>query len=431
MAANRWAPAELTDKIVRGLPAPAAGNKLKFDSEVKGFGCRVTAAGARSFILNYRVKGGPKAGTKRRHTIGSFPDWSTVAGRNEAKRLKRLIDQGHDPVGEREHDRQAPAVKDLCDRYLAEHVDIHNKPRTRAENRRMVEQIIKPRLGHLKVQAVDHDDIASLHRELKRTPRQANHVVAVLSKMFNLAEKWKDESGTKLRQLNSNPCRHLQRYPEHDRERFLEADELARVGAALVEMEAEGLIRPEIAACIKFLALVGCRLSEAVGLTWDVIDAAKGVWRLPDAKAGARTVPLAAPALVLLASLGGSEGAVFVSTKGKAVTANMVERAWIGDKAQPKRRKKARPGIRDRAGISDVRLHDLRHTTGTYAGNSGLNAFMVRDLLGHKTLTMAGKYVSRKVDPLRAAADAVSSQIDAAMKRPSPEVVQLPKAGGR
>jgi integrase len=106
----------------------------------------------------------------------------------------------------------------------------------------------------------------------------------------------------------------------------------------------------------------------------------------------------------------------------------VIERAWIGEKAQPKHRKAARPGIRDRAGIPDVRIHDLRHTMGTYAGGAGLNAFMVRDLLGHATLTMAGRYVSRNADPMRQAADVVSGQIAAALEGRVAEVVPL-KAG--
>jgi integrase len=131
----------------------------------------------------------------------------------------------------------------------------------------------------------------------------------------------------------------------------------------------------------------------------------------------------------LLAQLPRSGDRVFASAEGEPVTANVIERAWIGEKAQPKHRKAARPGIRDRAGIPDVRIHDLRHTMGTYAGGAGLNAFMVRDLLGHKTMSMAGRYVSRNADPLRAAADAVSGQIAAAMEGKPAEVVSI--KGGR
>jgi integrase len=295
----------------------------------------------------------------------------------------------------------------------------------------MVEQIIKPKLGRLKVEAVEYEDVARLHRQLKDTPRQANHVVAVLSKMFNLAERWKDDSGKELRPLNSNPCRHIKRYPETERDRYLLPEELERVGAALREMETEGSLRPEIAACIRFLALTGCRLSEAVGLTWSAIDFRTGTWTLPDAKAGGRPVMLGAPALALLATLNRTTDRVFVSGAGKPITANMVEHAWSGEKAHPKSRRNARPGIRDRAGVADVRIHDWRHTTGSYAGAAGLNAFLVRDLLGHRTMAMTGRYVSKHVAPLRAAADAVSRQIAAAMERPPAEVVEMPKSERR
>jgi integrase len=421
MDANPYGPARLTDKLVREMPAPAQGNKIKYDTEVAGFGARITAAGTVAFILNYRVKSGPKAGTERRHTIGAFDDWLTVPARTEAKRLKRLVDQGGDPVGEAKADREAPTMTALCDRYLAEHVEQHNRPRTRKENRRIVERIIKPKLGRLKVEAVEYDDIAKLHRDLKATPRQANLALALLSKMFNLAERWRDESGKKLRPLNSNPCKHIKRYPENERDRFLDADELERAGAALRQMEIEGKVKPEIAACIRFLVFTGLRLSEAVEATWDKVNLKAGTFRLPDTKNGKpRYLPLGAPALLLLASLPPNGERVFGSTTGA-----MVEKAWSGEKPRPARRQKGKPGIRDLAGIPDVRVHDLRHTTGTYAGASGYNAFMVRDLLGHKTLAMTGRYVSKHVDPLRIAADDVSGQIAAALEGDSADVIKI------
>jgi site-specific recombinase XerD len=409
----------LTDKLVRSLEPPASGNRVTYDVEVKGLGARVTAAGARAFVVNYRA-----GGRERRYTIGDCADWSTVAARNEARRLKREIDQGRDPMAQRHRERAVPTVAVLCDRYLAEHVDLHNKARTRAECRRIVERMIKPRLGRLKVEALDREDVMRLHRELKQTPRQANHVIAILSKMLNLAEVWR------LRPDGTNPCRHVRRYPESQRERFLNADELARVGAVLRQMESEGAIRPEIAACIRFLALVGCRLNEAVGLTWDAIDAKAGVWRLTDAKTGARIVPLGAPALALLTALPRSGERVFATPTGRPITDDAVADAWGGRKAGPKLRT-ARLGIRDRAGVSDARLHDLRHGYGTFAGHGGYNAYVVRDLMGHRSLTMTGRYVSRHVDPLRQAADVVSGQIAAAMEGQPAEVVEMPKSGRR
>jgi len=109
---------KLTDKLVREQPSPAIGNRIVYDAEVKGFGIRITAAGARSFILNYRVNG-----RERRHTIGQFPAWSVRTAREEASSLKRDIDRGRDPVGEREKARSAPSVSELAARYIAEHAE--------------------------------------------------------------------------------------------------------------------------------------------------------------------------------------------------------------------------------------------------------------------------------------------------------------------
>jgi integrase len=435
-AAKSTTAKRLTKTVVEALPLPPEGSPAvtTWDRDLKGFAVRVSDRGTRSYFVHGRLPNGRQVKT----TIGRHGPVTCDQARTRAKALLGQVSSGDDPAAEKRQGRQAererraaPDMVALCDRYLAEHVDVHNKPRTRAENRRMVEQIIKPRIGRLKVEAVDHDDVARLHRQLKDTPRQANHVAAVISKMMNLAEIWRDESGKKLRPLNSNPCRHLQRYPETERTRYPLPDELERIGAAMRDMEAESALRSEIATCIRFLAFVGCRLSEAVELDLADVDFRTGAWTLPDAKAGARVVMLGAPALALLASLGRTSGRAFVSEAGRPITTHMVERAWIGDKAQPKHRKAGRPGIRDRAGVPDLRIHDLRHGVGTYAGAAGLNAFMVRDLLGHKTMAMTGRYVSKHVDPLRTAADAVSGQIDAAMKRPPAEVVDLPKAGRR
>ena len=149
---------KLTDKLVRELAPPANGNRIVYDAEVKGFGVRITAAGARSFILNYRING-----RERRHTIGQFPAWSVRTAREEAASLKRDIDRGRDPVGEREEARSAPTVSELAERYIAEHAEAKKKPRSVEEDRRNIRLHVLPALGKLKVAAVTRDDIARLH----------------------------------------------------------------------------------------------------------------------------------------------------------------------------------------------------------------------------------------------------------------------------
>ena len=126
---------KLTDKVVKALPTPAKGNRITYDADVKGFGVRVTAAGGRAFVLNYRRKGD---GLERRWTIGGFPDWTTGAARDEAKRLKRVIDAGGDPVGENRDVRGAPTVNDLCQRFADEYSRASERPRRVITKRRCV-----------------------------------------------------------------------------------------------------------------------------------------------------------------------------------------------------------------------------------------------------------------------------------------------------
>ena len=176
---------------------------------------RITSSGAMSFILNYRANG-----RARRLTIGSYPDWSVQAAREEARDLRRKVDRGGDPMGDRHEARAAPTVAELAQRYLEEHAQ-RKRESSRLNDRLLLEKHILPRLGAVKVQNLQHRDIEALHRALCAHPYQANRVVALLSKMLSLAVKWGMRS--------DNPAKGIERYPEEKRERFLSPDELQRL----------------------------------------------------------------------------------------------------------------------------------------------------------------------------------------------------------
>src|SRR5215471_1943681 len=109
----------LTDSIVKNVPSPATGNRIDYDDTIKGFGVRVTAAGARAFVLNYRTR----SGRERRYTIVRFPEWSTGAARTEAKKLRLdIAANGADPVGNIQAEKAEPTMQDLVDRYVSEHL---------------------------------------------------------------------------------------------------------------------------------------------------------------------------------------------------------------------------------------------------------------------------------------------------------------------
>ena len=178
---------KLNTRGVEKLPAPKTGNRIFYDSQVKGFGCRVTSAGVKSFVLNYRTR----SGRERRYTIGPVSEWTVTAARNEAKELKKQIERGGDPLGSIRTDREAPTVGDLCQRFGEEHL-LKKRPSTQRLYRDIIDKMILPKLRHLKVAEVTFADVDALHRKITKggAPYHANRALAVLCKMFNLAIRW-------------------------------------------------------------------------------------------------------------------------------------------------------------------------------------------------------------------------------------------------
>jgi integrase len=234
---------------------------------------------------------------------------------------------------------------------------------------------------------------------MSATPYEANRALAYLSKMLSLA-------ATEWELRGDNPALGIKRFPERARERFYNDDELARIGTALAAVERDRTKPPGFVLLIRLLATTGMRLGEALALRWDDVDLVARAIRLADAKAGARIVHLGTSAVAFLDAVPDDErtGAVVQGHQpGKSLPFGTAQHAWAR--------------LRMRAGIPDGRLHDLRHTAGTFAALTGANAFAVRDLLGHRTLAMTGRYVERAADMVRTTADAVSARVAAALGR--------------
>ena len=197
----------LTDTTIRGFDAPAKGNKLYFDHTVSGLALRVTAAGSRSFVLQYRTV----AGRERRITIGDIGTWSAASARERAKELKREVDGGSDPLKKIEVERAAPTVGDLAARYIEEHLP-KKRERSRIEDERLM-HFITGAFGREKVDAVTEDMVRALHRRVTKENGsfRANRVLALLSSMMTLAK----------RRASSNPCVGVERNPEPKRNRYL------------------------------------------------------------------------------------------------------------------------------------------------------------------------------------------------------------------
>ena len=207
---------KLTAKYVNDRPPPERGQKIYFDTEIKGFGVRVLASGVKSFIVDYWANG-----RQRRDTIGQYGVWTYARARERAGELRREIDGGGDPLDAREKHRTAPTVADLCQRYIDEHLP-EKRATSQREDLRCIDKDIRPRLGKRKVAEVHHADIKALHRAItKRAPVQANRTVALLSKMFSLTLAPKEGENEPWRTpVQGNPCAGIKRNQEQGRKHY-------------------------------------------------------------------------------------------------------------------------------------------------------------------------------------------------------------------
>ena len=385
---------KLTKRTVEAIQPVAKKDVVVWDSELPGFGVRVKPSGVRSYIVQYRNE----HGRSRRGTIGRHGKLTLDQARKQAKQLFASVMAGSDPVSEKRTSREAPHMNDLLDRFIRDHVNVHNKPGTQELYKLIIRKHIRPALGKTKVAAVTRQDIGNLHRKMFKTPRQANLVLSVLSKMFNLAEVWG------MRPDGSNPTRLIKRYPENRRERFCSDEELGRLWAALDRAGHEQTEKPVVIAAVILLMLTGCRLSEIIGLRWDDVNFKGCRLNIREAKAGGRWQTVGSGTMAFLADLPRHEASPWVlphyTDASKHLPDYILKKKW--------RR------IRKMAGLEDVRLHDLRHTVGTYAGQTGANSFLIRDKLGHKTIAMTNQYVNYSHDPQKQLSDSVEARILAA-----------------
>ena len=326
----------------------------------------------------------------------------------EAKRLLGEIATGQDPASDRDKMKADKTLAVVLEQFMAEHVRTKRKETTAREYQRIAKLYIVPRLGRRSIGEIKRPEIAKLHHELASKPYQANRTLAVLSKFFNWAEKHG------LRPNGSNPCRHVDKYRESRRERFLSEAELARLGDALRAAEKERSSTPWAIAAIRLLTFTGARLSEILTLRWEYISDQHACLLLPDSKTGRKAVRLNAPAIELLQSLPRLENNPYVIC-GEKPGQHLVnlEKPW--------RR------IRNVAELKDVRLHDLRHSFASVAALGGQSLVVIGKMLGHSQPATTARYAHLADDPVKAASDAVGRHIAVAMGgRTSGEIVDLP-----
>jgi integrase len=394
--------ARLDNEFVRQLSAP----KTYWDNDAKatGFGVRLYPSGVRSFFLNYWLHG-----VEKRFTIGQFPRWSTSAARERAIELRRQIDNGHDPAGDKRTRREAPTVADLVERYTIEHMPtkkLANKFRIKDEQRQLA--LIGDLLGNrTKVADIHGGDIRAMHRKIteERGPVRANRVLACVSKMFALSLV--PLAGETLPWRNAvmgNPCKGIARNREEGRERFFSPAELTRIAEALNEYP-----RKAAADCLRLIMLTGCRPAEAMHATWTEFDRESGFWVKPSAHTKTQKIhrlPLSPPALQLIERLRSAREDNNFVFPGVPTLLNVWR--FILSRAQLAPDERRRP----------ARIYDLRHSFASLGVTQKLGLPLIGKLLGHTRASTTQKYAHVADDPLKEAADKIGNAIAGTAEQP-------------
>jgi integrase len=397
--------AKITKRLLDSLHAPAGGEVKVWDTELRGFVVRVRASGRRWFAVEWM-----RERRTRRLSLGEFGTLTVDQARERAKKILGRIAHGEDPAAQRAEERAAPTVAELARRYLEEHAGPKKKRSSVEGDERLLRLYVLPALGRRKVAVVGLKDVADLHHGLRAKPVQANRVLALVSKMLNLAETWG------LRPLHSNPCRRIGRFRESKRERFLSGAELRRLGEALSAVEQDRSEDPGAVLAVRLLLLTGARRDEILGLRWENVDLDTGTLNLPDSKTGKKSIPLGPAAVELLAAAPRLEGSLYVIPGRRRLDAPFVgiQRPWAR--------------IRARAGLGNVRLHDLRHSFASVGVAANLGLPVLGAILGHRHPATTARYAHLDDDPRRAAAARISNQIAADLNgQPAGEVIPFKK----
>ncbi len=395
---------KFTRKVVESA-APGSAARFLWDSEVIGLGLRITPAGARSYVLQYRF-----GGRSRRYTLGAHRSpWTPETARERARLLLGQVAGGVDPQEERGAERRSMTLAQLCDLYVSEGLATR-KPSSIASAQGNIENHIKPLLGTKRAALVTRQDVERLLIAVAegRTARRAktrkkhglsrvrggrgaaNATIVTLSAALAF--------GVSRRVCDDNPAWRLRRFPEKKLERFLSPAELGRLGEAIAAAEALGVESPYALAALRLLILTGCRKSEILTAKHAYVDRWHRCLRLPDSKTGAKVVHLGAAALKVIEGIEplGDNPYLLPGKGGQGHLINL-QTPW--------------ERIRGAAGLDDVRIHDLRHSFASLGVAGGESLFVVGALLGHRSAKTTHRYAHLADSPVKGAAERVSQEI--------------------
>jgi integrase len=391
-------------EVLTDAKAAKAAPGLHWDSHPKAppmFGLRVTAAGSRAWFLNYLTHDS----TERRITIGRFPTWKVGAAREKAAELRRIVDEGGDPLADKQDRQRALSVADLVARYIAE-VLPKKRPATQEQYKYVLTKVVVPAFGTKKAVNLTRDDVEGLCARFtaKGQFRRANTTGDIVRLLYTQAAKWK------LCAAHENPASRLDRNPEPGRDRFLTKGEFARLDPVLYRWESA---QPDVVAAIRLLLLTGARRGEVVGARYSQFDLDTldedgnfvGTWKKPAATTKTKKdqwTPLSLETVALVRRQREARGNIVQLHDDRVFPGLKVGRLSY----QWQR-------IRKDAGLEDVRIHDLRHSYASFLASSKLSLPIIGALLGHTQARTTQRYAHLLDEPLREATGIVGKLVGA------------------
>lgn len=384
----------ISQKTADALP-PSSGDTWHWDDTLKGFAVRVRSNGSKSYWVRYTLPDG----TKRKKNLGPVSTTKAEAARDRARDYLEAARHGRDIVKADRERRHSPPVRELAERHQKEHSPPLISKSTWSNNETLWRVHILPAIGTKPVLKIDRQDVKTLLKPYADRPSTWNAIRNCLSKALTDCEDWG------WRDVNSNPVRGIKKLRVKGREVILEPDELSTLLGVLAAMKRErpvaigtGWAAPYL---FEILLLTGRRAREWAHAEWAWVDEKRGLLTVPRTKTDRNAIfEISDQALGVLQSM---------PRPTKWVFPNMSHTGpytWYADAWQK---------IRTRAGIPNVRLHDLRHTFATYAHTmAGVSMQELATILGHSDIRMTQRYVNIAERLKREAARRGSSAIMAA-----------------
>ncbi|GLQ17178.1 site-specific integrase [Maritalea porphyrae] len=381
---------KFTRTFVQSAKCPEEKQKTVFsDQKTKGLVLEVRASGGKTYYVRYRDQYGDQKNIK----IGDATSIDLEAARRHTIQTMSRVALGADPHSERKALRQVPSFNQFfAERYLPY---VKGYKRSWKSDESIYRNHVAPVFGHKRLDVVTTSDISKFHHGLcglGYAPGTANRVLILIRFMYNLAIKWQ------VPNISSNPSSGVELFRlNNERQRFLTPLEVNRLFDE-IKRSPNTLLEP----IVSLLLLTGARKREVLDAQWADFDFNNRIWVIPITKSGkARKVPLSDEAIALVERLKSKNRSAYLFANPEtAKPFRTIFYAW--DTA------------RKRAGLAEVRMHDLRHSFASFLVNSGRSLYEVQRLLGHAHIKTTERYAHLSDETLSSAVNVVGAIIKSA-----------------